>query len=163
MQLVRITHRRCGDYDCANFALAPDDWSQDRIDSEVTAAQKAYLVEFDKANIKEAAPPYPGHRPLYEKYPDRTVAVVKAAHDELLIAYQAWQADRRKTELKFESFLTDRGFVSLWSDAAAALEAECDWGHRHGDRLAYGSEGIDGLPSPAKLAGGVDYVEDDFS
>ncbi len=154
-QVVRITHRRCGEYDCATIVLAPEDWDKNRIENEVYAAQEAYLVEFDKARSDEYGPPNPGYHVPYDKHPDRTIAEVKAEHYAAKAIYDAWQADQRKTTRPFERFLTERGFLSIWG-IGATVRIECDWDHRHGQRMTYGDDKLDTMPTPAKLAGKPD-------
>ena len=153
MKLVRIGHYRCGDYDCVTFALAPDEWDEARIEVEVDKAHEAYMVEFDKARADEAGPPDPGYSPDFKAHPDKTVGEVMAEHQAAREARNAWDKEQAKTRRRFENFLMDRGFVSLWSDEANAQFVEIHWGHRHGQRLQYGEDEIDTMPTPAKLAG----------
>jgi hypothetical protein len=161
MRLVRVTHYRCSDYDCNTFALAPDEWDEVRIKREVGLAQDAYLEQFAKAMENDQGPPRVGHVPPYDKHPDRTVAEVRAEHEAAKAEWEAWEAELRRQRRSFEAFLEDRGFTSLWNEDASVL-VECDWGHRHGQRLAYGNDReIDTMPSPAKLAGAYDV--DDFA
>jgi hypothetical protein len=163
VRLVRVTHYRCADYDCVTFALAPEEWDVERIETEVSAAQDAYLAEFDKARQAEGGPPDPGFRPAYEKFPDKLVSEVAAEHAAAKAAWKAWADEQAKTRRHFEGFLTDRGFVSLWSDNGEAVRVSCDWGHRHGHRLEYGDDKTDTMPTPAQLAGKQDYSDEDFA
>lgn len=165
MQLVRITHYRCGDYDCVTFVQAPADWDEDRINAEIGRAQTAYLAEFDKARVSlvEAGPSNPGYQPNFKAHPEKTVAEVQAEHETAKAIYDAWQADQYKTTRAFEDFLSDRGFARLWSEDVGTAEAECDWGHRHGHRLNYTATDTDSMPSPAKLAGVAEMDDDDFA
>lgn len=156
MKLARIFHRRCDDYSGYTFVLAPDDWDDARIQAEAKEAQRAYLEEYGKALKTQAGEGVrnPGYSPNYDAHPDKTVAEVKAEWETARDAYKAWEADQRKTRQKFEDFLTDCGFVSLWSDDAAPVKAEVDWGHRHGSRIVYGNHTeLDAIPTPAVMAG----------
>lgn len=154
MQLIRVTHRRCGDHDGNTFVIAPDDWSRAKAREAINKAQNAYLAAFDIAVKDNPAPnawkPY--GKPDYEKHPDKTVAEIKAEWDALEAEYKAWEAEQRETRKEFETFLKAEGFSLLWDDDVAH-EFEIDWGHRHGTRLVYGEDVIDSMPTPAVLSG----------
>lgn len=163
MQLVKIDHERCGEYSAWTFVTAPDEWTSGVIRERVRAAQDAYLVEFEKASTGQPEPPRPGYQPAYAKSPDRLVRDVLAEFEAAKAIHDAWLASRYRTRTTFESFLLQQGFVSLSSEESGAVEVDVDWGHRHGQRLSYGADEIDTMPSPGKLAGVSDYEDDDFA
>lgn len=157
MQLIRVTHRRCGDFDGNTFVLAPDEWSRTQAREAIYKAQAAYLDAIETA-AKGNVPPNawrPYGKPEYEKHPDKTVTEVKADWDALAAEYKAWEEKQRKTRKHFENYLKDEGFTLLW-DEDAAHQFEVDWGHRHGQGLAYGDDKTDSMPLPVVMAGGED-------
>lgn len=151
MKLVRIQHTRCSDYDGASIVLAPEDWDEDKIESEVSGAQDDYLAQYRKALSDDPGPPFPGFHPQYALHPEMKVGEVDAAFKVEREAYDLWRAQRDETATRFETFLSRRGFVSVWQDEAGAVECEADWGHRHGMSLRYGGAEKE-FPSPAALA-----------
>lgn len=154
MKLVRIAHSRCSDYDGYTLAFAPDDWDEDKIEGEVSLAQGAYLEQYVAAMKDEQGPPFPGWHPNYAAHPKRLVGEVDAEHRAAMEEYNVWKRVRDEQATRFETFLTRRGFVLPWQDEAGAVEVDVDWGHRHGQHLAYGGAQKE-FPTPEALAGRV--------
>lgn len=163
-RLVRIVHRRCDDYDCVTFVLAPPDWDTARIGTELGEAQAAYLVAFEKARKDDPGPPTVGYHPDYEKYPDLTVREVQKAHAAAKAERKAWDEEQKDTRQHFATFLHQRGFLSIWDTDSGVLKVDADWGHRHGQRLDYWEDDklLDALLKPVVAAGIEDEDEDPF-
>lgn len=165
MKLVHVTHRRCMDYDCATFVLAPDEWSEDEIETRLLAAQGAYAVAVRVALDGIEKVPYPSFPNVTNMPDDMTLAQVRAEHAEQKARYDAAEAKRREATKGFERFLVDAGFVSIWADEANAVQVECDWGHNHGVRFDYYSVGNPDekkMPTPAKLAAAIKHIDDTY-
>jgi hypothetical protein len=158
MKLVRIAHQRCIEYDRSSFVLAPDEWDEDEINRQILAAQDDYLKQYELAKLGNdfSAPKYPGFAPKWTNFPDLTVAQIQASHKKAMDEYNAWKKENERTKRSFESFLEDRGFVSIWNaeeDKGQILYTECDWGHRHSQKLEYGNDdGVNDMPTPVRLA-----------
>lgn len=172
MKLVRITHYRCGDYDCVSFALAPADWAEDEVETRIDRAVTKYLEAVDAATagVEKVAYPHPPQITAKGLDPSLTIGDALADFQARKTAYDEAEKARQYTGRSFEQFLSDEGFVSLWSDDARAITAEARWGHRHGQRLQYGNDHLlEQWPSPKKLHALVtgeaasDYDDDDFA
>lgn len=169
MKLVRVTHIRCGDYDCATFILAPDKWTEDEINKRVHVAQTKYQDEVRriKAEDEEEKPIArsdfwyaPNFEKLAERYPNKTITEVREIIKEDKRAHEEWQKNQKYRKLRFANFLEEEGFSSIFDDDMC-IETTLDWGHQHGTQLDYseGSE-VDTLPTPETIATGV--VEEEF-
>lgn len=158
MNLVKITHRRCGDHSGNTFILAPEEWSRSEISERVERAQDAYLRAV--AMDHDEKPPYPSVIDLAGLPESMTVGEVRADKRARQQAYDDWYKRHTETHRAFEIFLLDEGFFSLWDAPTATTDIEVDWKHRHGMLLSYGNEKtIDDMPKPVVLATGEDPEE----
>lgn len=142
--LVRVTHLRCMEADGRTLVFAPVGWDAHRIEAEVEAAQADYERAVREARELPEGPPAPTYSPDYDAHPDKTVAEVKAAHEEAKRAYREHRDRARPLERRFEEFLRERGFTSIWDDGPHVTDVDLDWGHQHGIALRYGeTDGTD--------------------
>lgn len=159
-KLVRVSHIRCGETDAYTYVVAPVDWKASRIHDAVYAAEKKYLAAVEIAKEGTEAPnDYRWGPPPYEKYPDKTVAEIKAEWEAKKVVYEAWQKEQNKTKHSFAAYLLEQGFRELW-DVGIAHDVDLDWGHRHGTKIDYTETRLDTMPTPAKFVG-VDEDDDD--
>ena len=151
MKLARIDHVHCHEpsfSDPITYVWVADDLSQDEFEDLVVDAVKAY----DKAgkDFQEAEqPPYANWgMPQYDKYPNRTVAEVKAEYNAAQALYRDWEERKRKAQANFAHHLVALGggrIVEFWKEKPA-LSYALDWGHRHGQKIAHGETDIHDLP-----------------
>jgi hypothetical protein len=143
MQLARVTHIRCHQRDFnepQTYVWVDERMTQEQFTALVKAAQDSY----DQAGKDfEAAeqPPYASWgMPPYDKFPDKTVAEVKAVHDASQVAYKHWQEKKRTAQSDFGAHLKKlgEGQIELFSYRKPDLAFVLDWGHRHGQKTAYG-------------------------
>lgn len=151
MKLIRITHIRCGDYDCTTYAMAPDDWSVEKVEGAVYDAQSDFLKTYFKAKEIKDGPPNPGFNPPYDKFPDKTVAEVKKEYQKLKEEYDNWVEEYAKTNVTFNLCLERSGFTLLYNASKDEDEVELDWGHNHGEVFGYHAEEEQRLPSVHRI------------
>lgn len=138
MQLVRISHSRCQEWDGTSFVLAPDNWSEDTINQKLDAAMNAYFEVLDALRQDQNGKPYPNLGFIdYKGNPDKTVREVQDEHKQKQDANKAWETEHNKRNSGFDSFLTDQGFTSIYSETSEVLVFEADWGHHHGTPIKY--------------------------
>jgi hypothetical protein len=137
-RLVRIQHDRCNDYDGTEYVLAPADWDDDKIRTEIRAACGQMIKDAQQVSESPLKPPW---TPPYDAHPDKTVAEVKGLHAEQQATYKAWQEENGQLTRSLQERLRERGFFALWDDEqdekTGVVHVEQYWGHQHGLTLNY--------------------------
>lgn len=162
MRLVKVKHYRCGEFSASTWAMAPDEWSDRDVDEAAQKAQQAYLEALKMLNEKREPPNgyHTGPVPL-SKYHGWKVEDAEADWAKQKVEYDAWQAERRKGDRRFEEFLKAEGFTSIWSlSSDDVTTASVDWGHRHGMGLRYGDDRLDEWPAPDVMLRAIEEAED---
>ena len=137
MQLIKITHIKCGEYSGQEFALVPDEWDAAQIKKLVTETTTELIA--DAKELKDHHPPTQpySHKPRYEDFPDKTVREIQKEHNERLVEMREWQKHHWDLQRSFMTRLAEKGFVPLWAEEANLLTVSTDWGHNHGLNLNY--------------------------
>lgn len=160
MQLVRIRHERCNEYDgVETLVLAPSEWSEDEINSHIFKAQDAYLEDVQRLMQieKEEAPAhYWNFQQFIEKAdlrPNMTLVEARKLFEEYQAKSKAFKEKLNARHKRFDVYLTAEGFVTIWSDEAEQhiTTADVNWGHRHGWPLQYGDHDRYDFPSVGGL------------
>ena len=150
--IVRIDHVRCGEHDGTyTFVWAPDDWTMDRVDEAIYAAQRAYLEAVEQAK-KEAEPPNDfkwGWQIPWKSNRHRNVGELLDEYEAKKAEYKEWEKRMHKTRVPFSGYLKDQGFKVIGD---VAISIDLDWGHRHGTNIDYSETKTDTLPVPKKMA-----------
>lgn len=167
MQLVRIEHNRCDEYDCETFGWVPNDWTEEQFEEAVERAEKAYLeAYYEWKRIKDKAPEnlYPHNRlEFYNNHPNLTVKRAKEMFEEVGAKRKAWEQEYNKGRRTFMDFLSKEG-VTPFSEIEPVFSTDIYWGHRHGDDLEYQDDSPrKDLPGPvAWNRGGIGLTEHDW-
>ena len=153
MKLVRVDHIRCGERSASDWAWCPNEWSEEEVAAKANAAQDAYLDALAKIVEESPVPRRPSFHPsLRDEDPSLTIGEVLERRAKEQAVFDEWQRERDRAKRSFMHFLEQQGFKHLWGGAATAVEV--DWGHRHGQRLSYGTADLKGFPSPSELVTG---------
>ena len=114
--------------------------TQEEFEALVKTAQHAYDQAGQDFEAVEQPPYASWGMPSYDKFPDKTVAEVKAVHDAAQAAYKAWQERKRTAQMDFGAHLraVSQGRIELFFERKPELAFVLDWGHRHGQTTAYG-------------------------
>lgn len=134
MQLVKIEHNRCGEYDGTEYILAPDEWKQDRIAETIRSVVKELIHD---AKLVKESPLNPGFHPVFVGNPDKTVREIQTDFENRRQKYQNWVEENKHLTRSFEERLREKGFVSLWEKSADVLKISTYWDHNHGLDLNY--------------------------
>lgn len=150
MKLARVTHIHCHHRDWddpATYVWVDDLMTAEEFESFAEAAQAAYDKAGTDFQEAERPPAVQWGMPDYHKFPDRTVAEVKAEHDAKHEQYEAWNKRKRAAQADFAHHLkaVGNGRIIYFFDQKPALEFGLNWGHRHGNRAALGETEISDL------------------
>lgn len=139
MKLARVTHIFCNERhhdEPESFVWVDYAMTQPEFEAFAKQAKDAY----DKAGSDFLAanqPPYVSWgAPDYHKYPNKTVAEVKAEHEAAHHRYASWQALKKEAQADFGHHLKAVGngrILKFW-EHKPSLDFELGWGHRHGTR-----------------------------
>jgi hypothetical protein len=164
MKLVKVDHIRCAEWSGSTYVWAPNEWDEEQIENAVRTARQDYLDALNLARENQQPPnDYRYGPPPFAKYPDKKVSEVIEEWEAKKAEYSAWEKEQAKTKRSFMNFLALQGFTWLGSNEDDVIEVDVDWGHMHGTRIDYGETESDPSKSPAKVAGGKDYDDDDFA
>ena len=143
MKTFQITHNRCNEYAGTTFGFVPDDMTQEEFLRIVGEAQREYLEFLERYERERKAADeridYRLRPDLSEADPDKTVRELLAEQAEKKLAYDAWQKTQSEAYRTFGNYLEPHGIV-LWHDVTPDLEADVDWGHRHGMTIGMDDE-----------------------
>jgi hypothetical protein len=162
LRLIEVPHIRCGEQSAVTIVMCPIDWTPRQIRDGIERARTNYLEGLRIARENDPAPPSPYITlSFYDKYPDKTVREIQAMIEERKVEHRAWKERNDKATSTFTKFLIDEGFIALWQTELPRFEV--DWGHRHGQNLAYDNDydRLDTLPKPIKIAD-PNFDEDDW-
>lgn len=140
MKLARVEHFRCGDYAGYTYVMAPDDTTEERFQQDVNTAVTQYLAALDQFNQQN--PPVDFLDIRTHEFPAGTTveqarAMVKTRDQE----NHDWHVRRATLTHEFGHYLKPLGYVLVGE--AEHIEAEADWGHRHGQEINYSKESLD--------------------
>lgn len=149
MQLYRISHYRCDEFDSYEYVLFPDDWSDEKIKKAIDDAELEALSAA-KAYSEFPIPPelepfmsygyYTAAQPNYKNFPDKTVAEVNKLHSEAGKLHEEWMKERNKIRRSFVKLLEEMGATSINDESVP--EVTVNWGHRHGMSILYGTDSV---------------------
>jgi|SRR5208282_1872503 len=155
--IARVDHYRCdqpaGKWGLSTYVWIPKTMTHEEFEALCDKAQKEYFRAADaikKLMLKAILPP--GYSPQYDKYPDKTVAEVKAIH---AVETEEWNKRNilvREEQRSFAQILkdvSDGTILNFW-DIEFPIKTEVHWGHRHGEDIDYGETKI-ANPAPATL------------
>jgi hypothetical protein len=150
MKLAKVVHVRCHrrSFDEAETYV----WVDDAMSSEEFAdLVKCARTAYDQAgkDFEQAEqPPVVPWGPDFSKFPNKTVAEVTAEHEVAKGKLDAWKKRKEEAQANFAHHLKAVGegrIVYFWENKLG-LDVELDWGHRHGQDIAYGETEIKDLP-----------------
>jgi hypothetical protein len=151
MRLLKVEHTRCGEAAGHTYV-----WIDDDVDAlaVVDAAKRDYLRAIaDLAAQRKPPNDYrPYGSPPYDKFPDKTVAEVKAEWEAKKVEWTAWNEKRMGARLAFEDFLARQEGVKTWAWHESEVVA-LDWGHLHGTSIDYSLTDVDTIPRPDEVLG----------
>jgi hypothetical protein len=151
--LARVNHYRCdqpaGKWGTSTYVWIPKTMTTEEFEALCDKAKKAYLDAHDAAQ-KTLKTPAPGYGPQYDRYPDKTVAEVKAIHAAETEEWNKRNVIVKAEQRTFAQILKDvsDGVVLGFWDIEFPIDVEVHWGHRHGTDIAYGETKITN-PAPA--------------
>jgi|SRR5579863_354985 len=153
--IARIDHWRCdqpaGKFGLSTYVWVPKTMTQEEMEALCVQAQKAYFkAEDDLKKLSPALPP--GYQPNYEKYPNKTVAEVKAIHEAEVAEWSKRNEVVKASQRSFTQILkdiSDGTVLSFW-DVEFPIDVRLHWGHKHGVNIDYGETKITN-PSPNNL------------
>lgn len=140
--LVRINHYRCdepaGKWGLTTYVWVPKTMTVTEFDDLIEKAQQEYFKA--KTEQRKLLPALsPGYSPQYDKYPDKTVAEVKAIHSAAEAEWKKRSEVIKAVERTFTQILKDvsNGVVKGFWDVTLPLSVDLHWGHRHGEQIEY--------------------------
>jgi hypothetical protein len=164
--LARVNHYRCdqpaGKWGTSTYVWVPKAMTTEEFEVLCEKARKSYLDAADAAK-KLVGTPAPGYGPQYDRYPDKTVAEVKAIHAAETEAWSKRNVVVKAEQRTFAQILKDvsNGAVLGFWDVEVPIDVQVNWGHRHGSDIDYGETKITN-PAPATqtFGGQSEYVEE---
>lgn len=164
--LARVNHYRCdqpaGKWGTSTYVWVPKAMTTEEFEVLCEKARKSYLDAADAAK-KLVGTPAPGYGPQYDRYPDKTVAEVKAIHAAETEAWSKRNVVVKAEQRTFAQILKDvsNGAVLGFWDVEVPIDVQVNWGHRHGNDIDYGETKITN-PAPATqtFGGQSEYVEE---
>lgn len=137
MKLARIEHVRCDEYGGSTLVWVDDGMTEEDLQAAVDRASARYLAAATE-HMKEVKKTGPPHQPDWNFHRDRVIGEVLDEHERKKAEYKDWANGRRRALRGFDQYLEDEeGITGFW-DNEAELNAEVDWGHRHGTPIEYG-------------------------
>ena len=128
------------------YVWVPVDMTEDAFELLVIKARAAY----DKAgkDYEAMEPPPNVDYPRYERYPDKKVSEVMAIYEEQQAALDRWRKIKAEAQKDFGYHLqaVSGGGVKAFYSQTPAVTVELDWGHRHGQDIAYSATELHDLP-----------------
>jgi hypothetical protein len=141
--IARVNHYRCdqpaGKWGLYTYVWVPKTMTEEKFEALCDKAQKAYFkAEAEMKKLLPALPP--GYGPQYDKYPDKTVAEVKAIHAEAEAEWKKRNEVVKTAQRSFTQILKDisDGEVKGFWDIEFPISVDLHWGHRHGECIDYG-------------------------
>ncbi len=145
--LARVNHYRCdqpaGKWGLTTYVWVPRTMTEMEFEVLCEKARAAYFkAEEEQKKLSPAVPP--GYGPQYDKYPDKTVAEVKAIHAEAEAEWKKRNAVVKAAQRSFAQILIEisEGVVKSFWDVELPLSYELHWGHHHGMDIDYGETKI---------------------
>lgn len=162
-KIARINHYRCdqpaGKWGLSTYVWVPEVMTQEELEALCDKAQKEYFRAADATKKLSGLPP--GYSPQYDKYPDKTVAEVKAIHTAEVEEWTKRNAAVKAEQRSFAQLLTVVSDGVVWGfwDIEFPISLDLHWGHRHGEDIDYGETKITS-PVPASIFSSNPFEED---
>lgn len=152
VNIVYVRHVRCDEPRDGDYYVAPDGLTKEKFEADVDAAQKAYLEARKQFELMTPKPdPWVTWINQYEDErngikDDMTVKEVRALKEQRVAEAKAYEDAKAKASGSFHDHLASLGYkrvvdLRTWEnkegDEPEVLVAEAEWGHRHGQRIAY--------------------------
>jgi len=140
--IARINHYRCdqpaGKWGLTTYVWVPKTMTATELDDLVEKARQEYFkAQEEQKKLLPALPP--GYGPQYDKYPDKTVAEVKAIH---AAAEEEWKKRNEVVKAVQRTFtqilkdVSENTIKSFW-DIEFPISVDLHWGHHHGQQIGY--------------------------
>jgi hypothetical protein len=144
MKLACVEHTRCREYDATTYVWVADDMTKQELQSFCAQAAGKYLTA--EKELQDAPTPYvhPGYLPDFERYPNKTVAEVKAEHAKQLAAYNHWHEKSEASRKTFAYYLAEisSGRIMEFYAITPDLQVGVNWGCNHGVVIDYGKTDV---------------------
>lgn len=134
MKLVKINHIRCDEWTGTTYLLAPEDTTEEQLQKDVDTAEQNYLQSIKNFEDAGQKPKYININNFGELPNNLTVGEFNEMRIKRDQEIKEWDDKRDASTHNFAYYMRQLGYFDLNEDEDA-LEAEVNWGHRHGETL----------------------------